>query len=188
MLLKKLVEWSLWKKWRKEFKCVGKGGHIGSGSKIVHPECISIGDNFIAGKGIKLQVWTKFSGKQMMIIPEMVIGDNVAIMDNCQLSCARSIHVGEGTLFGENVFVTDNYHGKGEGEELNTPPHKRKLYVKGAVQIGKNVWIGRNVCIMPGVIIGDGAIIGANAVVTKDIPKNSVAVGVPAKVIRKMKN
>ena len=41
-----------------------------------------------------------------------------------------------------------------------------------------------NVCIMPGVTIGDGAVIGANAVVTKDIPAYSVAVGVPAKVLR----
>ena len=50
--------------------------------------------------------------------------------------------------------------------------------------IGNNVWIGRNVCIMPGVTIGDGAVIGANAVVTHDIPAYSVAVGVPAKVIK----
>ena len=50
--------------------------------------------------------------------------------------------------------------------------------------IGKNVWIGRNVSIMPNVNIGDGAIIGANAVVTHDIPAKSVAVGIPARVVK----
>ena len=52
------------------------------------------------------------------------------------------------------------------------------------VRIGKNVWVGRNVCIMPGVSIGDGAVIGANAVVTKDIPASSVAVGIPARIVK----
>ena len=50
--------------------------------------------------------------------------------------------------------------------------------------IGKDVWIGSNATIAPGVTIGDNAGIGAGAVVTKDIPENAVAVGVPAKVIK----
>ena len=53
----------------------------------------------------------------------------------------------------------------------------------GRVKIGNNVHIGINSVIMPGVTIGDNVIIWAGAVITKDIPSNSVAVGVPAKVI-----
>ena len=53
----------------------------------------------------------------------------------------------------------------------------------GKVKIGNNVHIGLDTIIMPGVTIGDNVIIGCGAVVTKDIPSNSVAVGVPAKVI-----
>ena len=53
------------------------------------------------------------------------------------------------------------------------------------VYIGKNVWIGVGVKILKGVTIGDGAIIGAGSVVTKDIPEKCLAVGNPAKVIRK---
>ena len=52
------------------------------------------------------------------------------------------------------------------------------------VTIGNDVWLGRRVIIMPGVTIGDGCVIGAGAVVTKDIPAYSVAVGVPARVIK----
>lgn len=50
------------------------------------------------------------------------------------------------------------------------------------IYVGKNVWIGANVTVLPGVTIGDNSVIGAGAVVTKNIPKNSLAVGVPAVV------
>lgn len=53
------------------------------------------------------------------------------------------------------------------------------------IKIGNNVWIGHGVYVMPGITIGDNSIIGAKAVVTKDIPSNSIAVGVPARVIKK---
>ena len=55
------------------------------------------------------------------------------------------------------------------------------------VVIGDDVWLGRRAIILPGVCIGNGSIIGAGAVVTKDIPPFSVAVGVPAKVIKDRK-
>ena len=63
-------------------------------------------------------------------------------------------------------------------------PSLRKLYSKGPVIIEDNVWIGEGVAILPNVIIGENSIIGANAVVTKDIPRNSVVGGNPAKIIR----
>ena len=54
----------------------------------------------------------------------------------------------------------------------------------GKIEVGNNVHIGVDVIVMPGVKIGDNVVIGAGALVTKDIPSNSVAVGVPAKVIK----
>lgn len=53
----------------------------------------------------------------------------------------------------------------------------------GTIEVGNNVFIGMNVIILPGVKIGNNVIIGAGSVVTKDIPNNSVACGIPAKVI-----
>ncbi len=62
---------------------------------------------------------------------------------------------------------------------------RQKLTIKGDTIIGNDVWIGQHAVILPGVKIGDGAIIGAYAVVAKDIPPYTVAVGNPAKVVKK---
>ena len=93
------------------------------------------------------------------------------------------IEIGDGCLFGDNVLITDNYHGNNSKEQMSIMPIERALFSKGPVKIGNNVWVGRNVCIMPGVTIGDGAVIGANSVVTKDVESGSVVAGVPAKIL-----
>ncbi len=66
-----------------------------------------------------------------------------------------------------------------------TTPHIEELPQKGDIVIGNDVWIGREAKILPGVKIGDGAIIGAYAVVAKDVPAYCVAVGNPARVVKK---
>lgn len=74
------------------------------------------------------------------------------------------------------MWVVRKYSGGGINEA-------EKIDLFGKIKIGNNVHIGTNATIMPGVIIGDNCIIGCGAVVTKKIPDNSVAVGVPARVI-----
>lgn len=169
---------------RRNLKRYGLHCHVGYDFVLKNPDHISIGNNFRAGKNLTMEVWDAYNGRKLINEAEIVIGDNVSIMDNCQFSAVLGIYIGDGTLLGSNVFITDNFHGKGEKDELNLPPADRDLYIKGKVEIGDNVWVGRNVCIMPNVTIGHGSIIGANAVVTKDIPPNSVAIGVPARVIK----
>lgn len=66
-----------------------------------------------------------------------------------------------------------------------TTPHIDELPTKGDIVVGNDVWIGREAKILPGVTIGDGAIIGAYAVVAKDVPAYCVAVGNPARVVKK---
>lgn len=158
--------------------------NIGLNVSIINPNCISIGHNFSAEDNLRLQAWTEYKGQSFS--PEITIGNNVSMMENCQVSCCNKISIGDGVLFGANVFVTDNFHGDNSIQQLSTPPIDRPLDVRGEVAIGNNVWVGRNVCIMSGVHIGDGAVIGANAVVTHDIPAYSVAAGVPAKVIKRV--
>lgn len=171
----------------KNFKSVGNNLCISVNSEIVGEKNISIGDNFSAGKNLKLQTWNQYNDQKLNNKPSIIIGNNVSLMSNCQISCANEIIVNDGVLMGDNVFITDNFHGSNSWEELDIPPIERPLEIGEGVYIGKNVWIGRNVSIMPGVKIGDGTVIGANSVVTHDIPEKCIAVGAPAKVIRKVR-
>lgn len=176
-----------WLTKRRNLKSVGLNTHVGYGLVFKNPQYIEIGDNFTAGKDLKIEAWDRYKDKMFSKTPSVIIGKNVSIMDDCQISCCSSVTLGDGCLFGNNVFITDNYHGDNSLEQLSIPPADRPLFVKGGVHIGNNVWVGRNVCIMPGVNIGDGTVIGANSVVTHDIPAYSVAVGSPARVIKIIK-
>lgn len=158
---------------------------IGRNYSFVSPHCITIGDNFYAEFNLRLQAWEEYKGQSFS--PEIIIGNHVSMMENCQVSCCSKISIGDGVLFGANVFVTDNFHGDNSNDQMSIPPIDRPLDVKVEVIIGNNVWVGRNVCIMPGVHIGDGAVIGANSVVTHDVPAYCVAVGAPARVIKSIK-
>jgi len=164
------------------FRSVGRLSFIGKRITVVNPEYISINDGFEIGDGCILQTWP-VNDDAVSKKPELTIGKNVSLMRNCQISCLNRVMIGDGCLLGDNVFITDNFHGMSSKDELCIPPLKRNLYSKGEVVIGNNVWVGRNVCIMPGVKIGDGAVIGANAVVTCDVESKSVVAGVPAKRI-----
>jgi len=168
----------------KKLNHVGTKTNAQSGFSVIGHQYIDLGNNFSAGKNFYIQAWKYYNGQELKTTPQIKIGDNVSFMDNCHISCVDKVMIGNGVLFGDNVFVTDNFHGDSSNQMRDIPPLKRPLVSKGSVIIEDNVWIGRNVCIMPNVKIGKGAIIGANSVVTKDVPTGAVVGGVPAKVIK----
>lgn len=167
-------------------KCRKAGYKVraGKGFELINEKYIEFKGDFSAGDYLSLQTWP--NRLETNIVPCVSIGKDVYLMRNCQISCANCIVIGDGCLFGDNAFITDNLHGTTNKDDLLQSPVVRMLFSKGPVHIGKNVWLGRNVCVMPGVKIGEGAVIGANAVVTKDIPAYSVAVGVPAVVVKSL--
>jgi maltose O-acetyltransferase len=127
------------------------------------------------------------AGKNLYIEPpfhcdygyNIICGDNVYFNVNCVvLDCAK-------VTLGSNVFIAP-------GVQLYTATHpldaelRRTLENALPITIGDDCWIGGNSIICPGVTIGKGCVIGAGSVVTKNIPDNSLAVGNPAKVIRKL--
>jgi len=104
------------------------------------------------------------------------IGKNVFINSGCHFQDQGGISIGDGTQIGHNVTLATLNHDENPARRSHTHP--------APIIIGQNVWIGSNATITPGVTIGDGAIIAAGAVVTRDIPANMLAGGVPARVIR----
>ncbi|MBC8528527.1 sugar O-acetyltransferase [Christensenellaceae bacterium NSJ-44] len=106
----------------------------------------------------------------------ITIGKNVFFNAGCKFQDQGGITIGDDTLIGHNVVLATLNH--------SLSPEKRANTVPAPIRIGKKVWIGSNVTVLPGVTIGDGAVVAAGAVVTKDVPGNTVAAGVPARVIR----
>lgn len=106
------------------------------------------------------------------------VGKNVFINAGCKFQDQGGIFIEDGVLIGHNVVLATLNH--------NFDPHKRTNIIPAPIKIGKNVWISANVTVVPGVCIGDGSIIAAGSVVTKDIPENVVAAGVPARIIKKL--
>ena len=107
------------------------------------------------------------------------LGKNVFINAGCKFQDQGGIYIGDGSLIGHNAVLATINHME--------DPALRAGMIFHPIQIGKNVWLGANVTVLPGVTIGDGAIIAAGAVVTKDVPANMIAAGIPAKVIREVK-
>lgn len=107
------------------------------------------------------------------------IGKNVFLNMGCKFQDQGGIYIGDGALIGHNVVLATLNHAMS--------PSRRGTMVPAPIRIGKNVWIGSNATILPGVTIGDGAIVAAGAVVTRDVPENAIVGGVPAKVIRHLR-
>ena len=143
---------------------------------------ISIGQGFTAGTGCRIEAYP-IAGK----IGSLSIGKNVQINDYVHITAIDSVIIEDNVLIASKVYISDCLHGSYTGEQQSKPEtivKDRKLSHKPVV-IKENVWIGDNVAILPGVIVGRNSIIGANSVVSKSIPDNAIAVGAPAKVIKR---
>lgn len=166
----------------KEFKNLGHGSVINPDINLIGGKYISIGDKTIIGCRSALTAWNIYGTDKF--IPSITIGSNVSIGEDSHITAINKIEIGNNVLTGKKVTISDNAHGKSDPLSLKIPPLQRKMYSDGPVIIEDGVWIGDKVSILSNVRIGENSIIGANAVVTKDIPANCVAVGIPARVIK----
>lgn len=178
-----------------QLKSMGKNVRIGYGVKIVNPQYISIGDDVLIDDHVTLIA--RGPGG-------LSIGSHIHINDRVYLDTEREdgyinvhdhVYIGTGTtLFGhygmeigehallaQNITITPYSHIFEDPNDyiINQGGHSKK------VTIGKDSYLGMNVCVLYSADIGDGSVIGSGSVVVKPIPPYYVAVGNPAKVIRK---
>ena len=160
---------------------------------VLSPELISVGDDVWLGPGSLLMpvrgfprppLWPSSKPKtyEQTFEPRIVIGNRVTSTGSLTLAAHESILIEDDVMFAANVNVTDGFHGF---ENADEPYCYQPIFRIAPIVIKRGCWIGQNVVILPGVTIGELCIIGANSVVTKDVPARSIAVGTPARVIRK---
>jgi len=111
-------------------------------------------------------------------------GANIEVGDNFYANFNLTILDANKVVIGDNVFIAPNVGLHTSGHPLDAKRRNAGLEYAKPITIGHNVWIGAGVNVMPGVSIGDNSVIGAGSVVTRDVPANVVAGGVPCRVMR----
>ena len=147
---------------------------------IFNEQYISIGEDTLIGPGVALSAGM-VPGQECITNPVVSIGDRCLIGKGSGIVGHFSITIGNDVWTGHHVYITDQNHGY---EDVSVPI-SRQSQPERAVIIGDGSWLGHGSIILPGVTIGEHVVIGANSVVTKNIPPFTVAVGSPARVIRK---
>ena len=174
---------------------VGRGVIFGTNVVLRHPHKLYLGDNIVVddncvldakgtdNKGICIGNGV-FIGRNSILSckdGDIFIGDNSNISFNCEIFSANFVKVGENVQIAAYSYLNGGNH---NFERTDIPVLMQERSGKG-IMLEDNVWLGANIKILDGVTIGKDTIVGAGAVVIKDLPAFSIAVGVPARVIRK---
>lgn len=192
-----------WKSTLKGSTCIIKGigsfkrgAYVSLSSELTHPQRIILGSEAVLERhsricangenaAIKIGDGTTISPYALLKTNGGIIeiGKNCSVNDYSMLNGYGGIKIGDNVHIASHVVIVASEH---IYEKLESENFSKEMLGKG-VKIESNVWIGANAVILDGVTIGSGSVIGAGAVVTGDISSYSIAVGVPARVIKKWK-
>ncbi len=141
------------------------------------PQGIFIGDRTFVMHGSELHVYN-FRG-----LPDsgIWVGENSFIGEFCLIRGQGGVHIGKSVLLAPRVQLLAVEH---IFQDPSRPVMEQGIIARG-IRIGDGAWIGAGAIVLDGVTVGEGAVVGAGAVVTRDVPPFAVAVGVPARVIRR---
>lgn len=172
--------------WRKGIAALRARWHlrqarsVGPRTRVWGRPSIQISGEMIVGEGVqfvstiaKLEIAV---GANAMLD----IGDDTFINYGTSISANRCVRIGAGSLLGMHVLIMDN-----DFHRLD-PTRRHELPESAPIILEENVWLAARVIVLPGVTIGANSVIGAGSVVTKNIPPNVFAAGVPAKVIKNL--
>ena len=160
--------------YKRKFNRIGKGTVIYRPLQFNRVYTVTIEKNVFLAEG----VWLIGSDKES---DTMTIMEGTVIGHYAHIVARHSVIIEKHVLIADKVFITDSSH---EFEDVTLPIKNQGMRIDGDVVIGENSWVGENVAIC-GASIGKNCVIGANSVVTHDIPDYCVAVGNPAKVIKR---
>lgn len=164
-------------RWRYSARIKSFGRHSNIIKPLILKGNVVIGDNTF----IHLNAWIEANPLTGEKEAELTIGNNCTLGHFNEIYATKSIVIEDNVLTADRVYISDNLHGYQNPE---VPVIRQPIKQINTVRIGEGSWLGVGVAVI-GAKIGKHCVIGANAVVTHDIPDYCVAVGIPAKVIKK---
>ena len=160
----------------------GSFGRYGKNTFIISPLKIDGADNIYIGDNVMVEYKSWLAAVPLCGgEAKLEIGEGSSIGHFNHIYATESITIERNVLTADKVYISDNIHSY---EDVNLPVIQQPIKQCKPVVIGEGSWLGENVCIL-GASVGKHCVIGANAVVTNDIPDYSVAVGVPARVVKR---
>ena len=151
--------------------------HFKGNSLVSHHVNLRASNSIIFGKNTTVCSYTTIEGAGGNI----EIGDNVVIGEFSTIQGQGGVYIDKNVLLASHVHLISNMHSYSDV----TLPIKEQTNTSEQIKIEENAWIGINVTILSGVTVGKNSVIGSGAIVNKDIPPFSVAVGQPARIIKK---
>lgn len=166
--------------YRRIFAAVGKHSLIYKPLLLSGTQYVQIGAGTLIRPGARIEAIVVDPARP----PRIEIGNNVNIEQNVHVVCTSRITIGDNVSITGNCSIVDTVH---PFDDLDNPTKigARIDPVPRPVEIGDGTFVGIGVVILPGVRIGPRCVIGANSTVVRDIPAYSIAVGSPAKVVRR---
>lgn len=185
--------------WPRMFLRCGNGVQFGYGITLRHPGRISLGDNVIISEGCILDA------RNVSVAEAISLGDGVMLANAVCLSAkGGTIRVGENTGLGTQTIVQSTHDcptsigvdgiigpqcylvggGSYNMENLDTPIRKQGIRPDTGCHLKDNVWLGGQVSVLGDVVMESGSVAAAGAVVNKNVDKNTIVGGVPARVLR----
>jgi acetyltransferase-like isoleucine patch superfamily enzyme len=160
---------------------------FGAGSAICFPVAALYGEEYIElGEGCIIGPYCSLSagvmpGHVIDHSPVVTIGDRVLIGKGSGIVGHHTVEIGDDVFTGHHVYITDANH----GYEDTSLPIGKQFAAPRPVRIGSGSWLGHGTVVLPGADIGRNVAVGAGSVVTGTLPDFCVAVGNPARVIRR---
>lgn len=155
---------------------IGKGSSISGIPKCIHGSCLYIGDNVDIHSGARIENPSKNPNIKIMF------GNNCCAWFNFTILAGADVTIGNNVAIASDVFISSGGHMTDPESDIS---YGGQPYVGKPVVIKDGAWIGQKVCILGGVTIGQKSIIGAGSVVVNNIPDYCIAVGNPAKVVKR---
>lgn len=163
--------------WRAVLRSFGANSQIDAPARIYGKAGIALGRQVRIWHNARIEAFKLEPGRT-----RVWIGDRTVIQPFVHIGAAESVVIGQGVLMASFVYITDHDH---DWSDPDDPIVSNRRLIVAPITVGDYVWIGERVMILKGVNIGERSVIGAGSIVTRDIPPYSLAVGAPARVVRR---